>query len=196
MRAPVSFTMASLNPPEPKLSDGVITLRPFTPADVPVVTLACQDPELSRWTAQVPWPYTENDAIEWISRHRAMWSEGRGAPFAIVDQNGQLLGAISLNPVDWSSLEAGVGYWVAHWARKGGVATRALELVVIWAFQALGLTTLKLETMLGNVASERVAAKAGFQMVGVQKGWPHPIVPDMAFDVKHWVKPFGMTAAR
>jgi RimJ/RimL family protein N-acetyltransferase len=175
----------SLTPPEPPLSDGVVTLRPFSLADVPSVTEACQDREISRWTAQIPWPYTEEDAIGWISRHPAMWQEGVRA---IIDQDAQFLGTIGLGSIDRSALLAGVGYWVAPWARNRGVATRALQLLAIWAFETLGLSTLGLTTMLGNLASERVAVKAGFAMVGVEEGFSPSVAPDKRFDVKHWVR--------
>jgi hypothetical protein len=41
--------------------------------DVLDVTRACQDPEIPRWTAGIPHPYEEHHALEWISRHDAMW---------------------------------------------------------------------------------------------------------------------------
>jgi hypothetical protein len=51
------------------LADGVVTLRAFTSGDVPAVTAACQDPEISRWTATIPWPYDEDHARTWIATH-------------------------------------------------------------------------------------------------------------------------------
>jgi hypothetical protein len=49
-----------VSPPAPPLSDGMVTLRPWTPGDVPEVTLACRDPEIVRWTTQIPKDYTES----------------------------------------------------------------------------------------------------------------------------------------
>ena len=67
------------------LEDGEILLRPFTEDDVPALTAACHDPEIPRWT-RVPSPYTEEDALAFVSRA----AEGS---FAIVEaRTGELLG--------------------------------------------------------------------------------------------------------
>jgi hypothetical protein len=43
-----------LRPPEPDLTDGVVTLRQLDPADVADITAACRDPEIVRWTTEIP----------------------------------------------------------------------------------------------------------------------------------------------
>jgi RimJ/RimL family protein N-acetyltransferase len=55
-----------------------------------------------------------------------------------------------------------IGYWVAAAARGRGVATRALRLVCEWRQER----PLRLVTHPRNVASQRVAEKAGFRCVG------------------------------
>lgn len=179
----------ALHPPFPALSDGTIRLRAFTMADVPAVTAACQDREISRWTATIPWPYREDDASSWIRTHSSVWAEGRGAPFAIVEGDDALLGSIGLHSVDWDSRTAVAGYWVAAWARRRGVATAALGLVIGWSIETLGLQAVELTTMIGNRASERVAEKAGFRAVGRVHEWEHPGAPGSRFDVTVWRHP-------
>ena len=73
--------MPTLTPPEPPLTDGEIALRPYTLADVADVTAACQDPEISRWTAMIPWPYQEEHARGWIEGHGLLWETGEAAEF-------------------------------------------------------------------------------------------------------------------
>ena len=51
-----------INPPNPPLSDGVITLRAFRAEDAPAINAACQDREIQRWIPMIPVPYTEADA--------------------------------------------------------------------------------------------------------------------------------------
>ncbi len=48
--------MSTLPRPGVPLTDGVVSLRPFTHDDVPSVTHACQDPLISRWTVGIPSP--------------------------------------------------------------------------------------------------------------------------------------------
>ncbi|HLN17119.1 MAG TPA: GNAT family N-acetyltransferase [Acidimicrobiales bacterium] len=179
--------MPALRPPSPALSDGSIALRPFEAADVPAVTRACQDPEIPRWTAAIPSPYTEADAEHWIATHPASWARGTGAAFAVVDvDTGDLVGSVGLQEFDWATGEVIAGYWVAAWARNRGVATRALQLAVGWAFDDLGIVAVELATKIGNTASERVAEKGGFFLVGIDDDHEVPAAPGRTYRVKLW----------
>jgi len=167
--------MAPIVPPDPPLSDGVVTLRPFSEDDIPTTVEALKDPEISRWTATIPYPYEEHHAREFIGTHEAMRAAGEGCPFVITDAaDGRLLGAVGIDGIghgEEEGADAEVGYWVAKPERGRGVATRAVLLAVGWARADLGLGPIALHTFPGNRASERVAEKCGF----VQTGEGHTI---------------------
>jgi RimJ/RimL family protein N-acetyltransferase len=178
-----------LTPPEPLLSDEVVELRPFTLDDIPAVCAACRDPEISRWTA-MPSPYSDDDALTWINSHTALWEGGLAAPFAItLGHGGPLAGNVSLARVDWDERVGFAGYWVASFARKRGVASRGLVLLCGWAFDSLDLTRVVLHTMIGNLASERVATKAGFAHTRVLPDCPHPALGKITLNEWHLVGP-------
>jgi RimJ/RimL family protein N-acetyltransferase len=153
--------------PAPALADAAVELRPFTDADVPAVAAALADGEVSRWTATIPWPYTEVDARAWIGSHEPGRRAAEGLQLAITERGGEAVGAIGLDELDASAGTAQVGYWVARPSRGRGLATAALRLLAGWAIPTLGLDSLRLYTIHGNTASERVAAKAGFRVVEV-----------------------------
>src|SRR5437764_9320617 len=128
--------MPPMSPPDPPLTDGVVRLRTFTLDDIPAVTAACQDPDIARWTAMVPSPYTEDDARSWIMTHREGFAAGTDLPLAIVDAaTGELLGACGLHQVDHERGSAEIGYWVAAHARRRGAASRAVALLTRWAIE-------------------------------------------------------------
>ncbi|MCU1448013.1 MAG: acetyltransferase [Acidimicrobiales bacterium] len=169
-----------------RLQDDRLLLRTFTMADVADVTRACQDPEMARWTASIPSPYDESHARSWIEMHDQWRAERQVFPFAIVARSrGTFLGCISVHPLPSGAGE--VGYWVAAWGRGQGVATSALELVTGWACAELELTQLELGTVIGNTASERVAQKAGYRLLGEQTHWVHGAT-GKTFHVKRWAK--------
>ena len=117
-------------PARTELKDGTLLLRSWRLEDVPRVTEACQDPEIPRWTAVIPEPYTEADARAWIEQTIRDWDEHREAAFAVTDaETGEVVGAIGLNLQQHYALQASIGYWVAKEARGRGVATAALRLV-------------------------------------------------------------------
>jgi len=154
------------SPPDPPLSDGVVALRRWREADAPEVARICSDEELVRWLAALPSPYTEADALAWIAHGEAGWrGEAEHTPFAVVDAaTDAILGSIG---VTWRPEEtAEVGYWVAPEARGRGVATRATRLVAGWVLRELGYERLQLQADPLNVASCRVAERAGFTLEG------------------------------
>src|ERR1700722_13125096 len=128
----ISPVIALPAPTEP-LSDGAVTLRRFTFDDVAVVTEACQDPEIPRWTAGIPEPYEEHHAREWIALHDRFWDQEGRAAFAFCDaSSGELHGSMTLAEVDFAARSAVAGYWAAPWGRNRGVTTRALTLACRW----------------------------------------------------------------
>lgn len=143
-----------------RLEDEAILLRPFEQSDVPAIVAACQDPEIPRWTS-VPSPYTEADAHAWLESTEEK-------TFAVVDRSsGELLGSMGVRFLGDGIAE--VGYWIAKGARGRGVATRALVLVAGWVFENDEVGRFQLRAETENVASQRVADKAGFVREGVMR---------------------------
>lgn len=151
----------------PTLSDGVVTLRAWSADDVPVLPgLIDGDEEIVRWLDMMPSPYTEQDAREWIERAAAGWRSGAFAPFAIV-ADGAVAGGLGFNTIDRESGAGEIGYWLTRAARGRGLTTRALLLAARWGFDGLGLERIQLRAEVRNLASCRVAEKAGFTREGV-----------------------------
>ncbi len=146
-------------------TDGLI-LRPWQPADVPALTAECNDPEIARWLPMIASPYTEEDAHSYLDQSRENWDRGEAYNFAIVDAtSGELVGSIAVRVFRFNT--GHFGYWVARSARRRGVATEALKALCRWGVETLALKRLELLTDPENVASQRVAEKAGFQREGI-----------------------------
>ena len=164
MAAPVPF-------PDPPLADGVVALRAWRDHDVPALVAAMRDPEIAHWTF-VPWPYGEADAWEFLARQARERLAGESLTLAIVraERGPGLLGAIGIEPLHLAGGRGELGYWVAREARGRGIATRAVSLLSAWAFAELALERLEILPFAGNVASERVAERAGFRRERVLPG--------------------------
>jgi RimJ/RimL family protein N-acetyltransferase len=156
-----------LRPPDPPLSDGIVSLRPWTLEDVPAIAAACDDVEIARWIHQLPTPYRESDARDYVVSTEAAWNDGLGAFFAVVDcGSGDPVGSIGLHVLDRELANVEVGYWTAAAARGRGVTTRALKLLSGWALREAGAERVQLRADVLNTASLRVAEKAGFTREG------------------------------
>ncbi|MFC3927084.1 GNAT family N-acetyltransferase [Streptococcus caprae] len=85
-------------------------------------------------------------------------------------KSSKLIGAIRLENMDFNSQHAEVGYFIHkdYWGR--GLASEALKNLTFLAFQELHLRSLAIITHKENLASQRVAQKAGFRLVREYKG--------------------------
>jgi RimJ/RimL family protein N-acetyltransferase len=156
--------------PDPPLSDGVVTLRPWASEDVDAL-VACLDGEheIVRWLDAIPQPYREAEANSWIEQASAGWRDETSAQFAVTDAtSGELVGSVGVGWVGEREERVGeVGYWTRRDQRGRGLATRAVGLVSRWAVRELGCERLQLRADTDNVPSQRVAEKAGFTREGV-----------------------------
>ena len=144
-----------------QLIDGELVLRPLELGDLEDVVLACGDPEIPRFTLLVPSPYTEDDGREFLTHVELRWREEAPERTFAITAGGEFLGVVGVG------LDSGVvGYWMKREARGRGVMTRAVLAVVAWA-RAQGVERFSLTTHPDNVASQRVALKAGFRRVGL-----------------------------
>jgi RimJ/RimL family protein N-acetyltransferase len=147
-----------------------LQLRPPSPSEAADALAMLADPDTLRWTPQST-VVDEATAREWCERC-ADWSDGDHATFSVLDATtGRLLGNVSLWQIDLSEhLTSAIGYRTAPWARGQGVATDAVRAATRWAFGSLGLERIALPHASANVASCRVAEKAGFGLEGVMRG--------------------------
>ena len=146
------------------LTDGVVRLRPFREEDIPAIAAACIDPDIVRFIPAIPVPYTEADARAYVARAATESATGAQRHLAIADaSDAAFLGATEVR----LGAEGSIGYWIAPAARGRGVASRALVLLSRWALTDGGVERLELTTHPENVASQRVAEKAGFVREGV-----------------------------
>jgi RimJ/RimL family protein N-acetyltransferase len=148
--------------------DGIV-LRSWREDDAPAVYEACQDPEMQRRLPLLPRPYTRAHAEAFVA---GRVDEG---PYSFaIEEDGRLVGSISLRITDPGT--ANLGYWCAREARGRGIVTRALRRLCAYGLEDLGLQRLELIADPDNVASQRVAEKAGFSREGVLRS--HLVHPD------------------
>jgi RimJ/RimL family protein N-acetyltransferase len=157
----------AIRPPQPPLSDGVVTLRQWgEPGDVEAITEACNDRAIAEFLDLIPSPYTEDDARAYLEICREGWADGTQTNFAITE-GGRPLGSVGVRWVDRDQGVAEVGYWMAAEARGRGLCTRAVRLLSRWVLLECGGERLQLRADEQNPASRKVAENAGFAQEGI-----------------------------
>jgi RimJ/RimL family protein N-acetyltransferase len=157
-----------VRPPTEPLTDGEISLRPWQEDDVDALVTALDgDPEISRWLELIPQPYRRPEAQAWVAASAQMWRDATASTFAVA-VDGEVIAGCGVNWIDREHAVGDIGYWARGDVRGRGYVTRAVRLAAAWAFDA-GCERLQLRADAENVASQRVAERAGFVREGVQR---------------------------
>ena len=138
---------------------------------------------LSPWEATFPVIPEDSPAAESIkgrpsfyemvrtSNHEAR--AGRSYSFAIW-HGANLVGQITLGGVIYGALRgAHIGYWVDRNYANRGFITEAVGLVTDFGFSELGIHRIEINVRPENVASCRVAEKAGYHFEGDRREFLH-----------------------
>lgn len=157
-------------PPRP-LTDGVVLLDRLTRADAPSVAAACTDPETQRWLP-LPSPYTLEDANAYIDMTAELASRGERLVFALRPAGmRELAGSIGFALGEhYPSGVVGIGYWTAPAFRRRGLMWRGVRLAARWAAESVtDLRRIEILVQPGNLASRRVAERAGATLEGLRR---------------------------
>jgi RimJ/RimL family protein N-acetyltransferase len=161
----------------PTLETKRLLLRPFEMSDSTDVRCLAGDRAIADTTVNIPHPYEDGMAEDWISKQQDIFSKGEGIDFAItMKSGGTLVGAISLLGVV-KEHQAELGYWIGRPYWNKGICTEAGLSVVQYGFEELGLNRIHAAHFSRNKASGRVIQKLGTMHEGCRKQhvkkWDH-----------------------
>ncbi len=110
-----------------------------------------------------------NQAIEVIERRARGFIGRRGIRWAIARKpDNYVIGSCGLS-WDREANAAEVGYELASQFWRQGMMSEALRAILNYGFEMEGVHLVSAEVMLGNVASQRLLEKLGFQSQGIMK---------------------------
>ncbi len=144
-----------------------LELRTPADEDAEAITLACQDPEIPRWTV-VPSPYGIEDAHQFIALVAKWWANDEETTWAIRHDE-KLIGMIGLHQISGNvdGGQAEIGFWITGDARGAGFMTEAAGAVIDWGFAERGLARIEWRSAAGNIPSARTARSLGFRYEGL-----------------------------
>jgi ribosomal-protein-alanine N-acetyltransferase len=145
-----------------------VHLSEIRSSDKSALSQHLNDRDIYDRTLRIPFPYTENNAEEWLALvAKITEKQGRPVHFAIRSATDALIGVCGLNNFEiGKSHRAEVGYWLAKpfWGR--GIMTAVVQRVCQYAFEEFGLVKITAHVVPHNPASARVLEKCGFQQEG------------------------------
>jgi len=143
----------------------VVELEPLNESHLPGVQRLVDDPVAIQFT-RIPEPPPPGFAEAWFGRYEEGRRDGTREAFAIVE-DGSFLGLALAPTIDRESATVELGYILTEEARGRGVATEALRQLTEWTLRETGAKRIELLISVDNVASKKVAERAGYELEGV-----------------------------
>ena len=154
---------------QPTIDTARLVLRPFTLADAPTVQRLAGAHEVADTTLNIPHPYPDGAAEQWIATHAENFNASDSATFAIVLRaTSELCGAIGLD-ISRRHRRAELAYWIGVPYWNQGYATEAAAALLTYGFTALQLHRILARHVTRNPASGRVMQKIGMTFEGIQR---------------------------
>jgi len=153
----------------PMIKSERLLMRPFVLSDAKRVQLLAGNKAIASTTLNIPHPYEDGMAEEWIGTHQERFEKGELFNFAIELQSSQeLIGAIGL-VVNAQHAHAELGYWIGEPYWNQGYCTEAALEVLRYGFKEIGLHRIHATHLSRNPASGRVMEKIGMQHEGCRR---------------------------
>jgi RimJ/RimL family protein N-acetyltransferase len=154
--------------PSPAISSDRLDLREYGADDLRLASevAATGEPE-----ALPPgFPSTTGELAEWFARGKQSAGRDSAVHMMMLDRaSGRIVGSIGVFHADWEVRSAEIGYGVRSTERGKGYATEALAAVAAWLLTSAGIQRAWLTANTDNIASIRVAEKAGFRREGTMR---------------------------
>ena len=120
-------------------------------------------------TSNVPYPYPKDGARTWITSEMDKQKQGTSYAFAILNEEKDFVGVVTLMSVNQHNATAGLGYWIGrpYWGK--GYGSSAAHRCISYAQEELGIKEIGASCLEHNTASRRILEKVGFKEVGNRK---------------------------
>ena len=154
----------------PTLHTPRLCLRPFALSDAKRVQELAGDSRVSVTTLNIPHPYPDGLAEEWIAKHPGKAEQNHYTWAICLRTSDELMGGINAM-VNTRHARAELGYWLGYEFWNQGFMSEAARAVVNWGFYQLKLHRIEASCYIENPGSYRVMEKCGMQREGLLRGY-------------------------
>lgn len=117
----------------------------------------------------LPWAANACDKtffLTFINSSLHDYADGKSLTCAIVYE-GQIVGNISFNKIDYKLSKASIGYWLSQKYRGRGIITKCVNSLIKIAFDELNLSKIEISVATTNLASRAVPERLDFKLEGI-----------------------------
>ena len=150
----------------PPLLTEKLLLRSLTLEDAQDVQHLAGERDIASTLSNMPHPYEDGMAEEWIRSCSGKFEKDEALNFAIIRRTDKkLIGEIELR-LDRENESGELGYWIGKPYWNCGYATEAARAVVAYGFEVLKLNRVQAKHFKRNAASRQVLEKIGMHYEG------------------------------
>lgn len=153
----------------PEIETSRLLLRKVGAKDIPKIIEYAGNVKIAEMTLNLPHPYQEKDAIFWINSCNQGFNDKTQYTFCLADKDtNEFMGGMGLH-ITARFNRAEMGYWVAEPFWNKGYATEAMEAILKFGFEKIGLNKIYAVHLVENGASGKVMIKNGMIKEGELK---------------------------
>jgi len=143
-----------------------LRLRCVAPDDAHA-TSAMMTPEVSRWVAYWPFPFTYEMAVERIESSLKLAHAGDMLPFAVVEKaSDEMIGWVMFNRDTGNRRRGSFGYWLGEKHHGKGYMKELAPVALAAAFKLLDVDVIEAAAQPENTASLAVMRGCGMEFTG------------------------------
>lgn len=153
-----------------ELETARLRIRRPDPDVAPAVNAAIRESfdTLTRWMEWADHVPSVEETRDRLVRARQQFIAGEDYGFHLfIASSGLFIGSSGLHPRSVDVKRWEIGYWLRDTATGHGYATEAVRAIAAAGFKALDLTAIEIHASGRNIASHRVARRAGFVLDAV-----------------------------
>ena len=152
-----------------KIESKRIILRKWEDGDVEDIVDGLNNIEVAKWMAGVPYPYTENDAKQFIEHTKGQDENVRISLAIVLKANNKVIGSIEIRNINKKDGTASGGIWLNEKYQKNGYGTEAFSTRNKYCFEILKLRRIENGYFRGNEKSRRMQLKLGYKDEGIRR---------------------------
>lgn len=146
-----------------------IILRSWRDEDIDSLVEGLNNINVSKWLANVPYPYTKQDAKNFIEFSKNT-DQSKNIMLAIVlSESNKVIGGTSIENINKKDGTAEGGIWLNEKYQKNGYGTESFSARAKYCFEVLNLRRLENGYFTGNEKSKSMQYKLGYKDEGIRR---------------------------
>ena len=152
-----------------KIESQRLILRNWEYEDIEDIIDGLNNIEVAKWMTSVPYPYTRNDAKNFIEIAKNNDENVKIALAIVLKENNKVIGGTEIRNINKKDGTASGGIWLNEKYQRNGYGTEAFSIRNKYCFDVLGLRRIDNGYFKGNEKSRKMQLKLGYKDEGIRR---------------------------